>query len=206
MAYSIDQEDEILALFNKIADQPIVEARAYNEVSNPKPIVESAKTFDGTLVDFTSWTSDSKKVGKAKTAKDTKLDKDGSKEAKSDNKTKVPEKADKDQVIENDTVTEKKEDKQVTELVSDNASHEAKGEPSKKGGDFNTAARNAASSNRSKAESNKKFSEESKRQRKIDMFKDFVKSLGVDAESTANAEKILKKFDEISKFVGKSDK
>ena len=102
--------------------------------------------------------------------------------------------------------TLKKEDKQVTELVSDNASHEAKGEPSKKGGDFNTAARNAASSNRSKAESNKKFSEESKRQRKIDMFKDFVKSLGVDAESTANAEKILKKFDEISKFVGKSDK
>lgn len=203
MAYSIDQEDEILALFNKIADQPIVEARAYNEVANPKPIVESAKTFDGTLVDFTSWTADSKKVGKAKTAKDNDLAKPGCKEAKCE---ELPEKADKDQVIENDTVTEKKEDKQVTELVSDNASHEAKGEPSKKGGDFNTAARNAASSNRSKAESNKKFSEESKRQRKIDMFKDFVKSLGVDAESTANAEKILKKFDEISKFVGKSDK
>lgn len=206
MAYSIDQEDEILALFNKIADQPIVEARAYNEVSKPRPIVEASKTFDGTLVDFTSWTSDSKKVGKAKTASNPDLAKQSKKAPKvtdvSTKGTAAATKGTDKPVTKNDTVTEKKEDKQVTQLVTDDASHEAKGEPKAKSGSFDSAAKSTASAQRSKADSNKKFSEESKKQRKIDMFRDFVKSLGVDKESKEAAEKVLKKFDQISKYIG----
>lgn len=213
MAYSVEQEDKILAMFEAIGNQPIEQQRPYNEVRNPKPMMESA-VFDGTKVDLGAWTgakplteakkdtgviADSKKVGKAKTAGNPDLSK-GSKAAKG---IEVATKGTKKQVTENDVVTEKKEDKQVTKLVTDDASHEAKGEPKAKSGSFDSTAKSAASSQRSKAESNKKFSEESKRQRKIDMFKDFVKSLGVDAETKEAAEKVLKKFDQITKHVGK---
>ena len=204
MAYSIEEEDKMMALIESIANQPIEAQRPYNEVRNPKPMMESA-CFEGTKVDFSSWTEDKEKVGKAKTATDPDLTK-GNKTVKN-----VPEEAkvtltetkgtDKP-VTENDVVNEKKEDKQVTELVTDDASHEAKDEPKPKAGKFDTAAKSAASAQRSKADSNKKFSEESKKQRKIQMFKDFVKSLGVDEESKAAAEKVLKKFDEISKHIG----
>jgi len=197
MAYSLEEEDNMLSLFESIANQPIEQQRPYNEVRNPKPMMESA-IFEGTKVDFSSWTTDSKKVGKAKTASNPDLSK-GSKAAKG---TTVATKGTKDQVTENDVVTMKKEDKQVTKLVTEDASHEAKCEPKAKSGSFDAAAKSTASAQRSKAESNKKFSEESKRQRKIDMFRDFVKSLGVDEKSKADAEKVLKKFDSISKFIG----
>jgi len=198
MAYSLEEEERMLSLFESIANQPIEQQRPYNEVRNPRPIVESSAVFDGTKVDLNSWTSDSKKVGKAKTASNPDLSK-GSKAAKG---TEVATKGTKDQVTENVVVSEKKEDKQVTKLVTEDASHEAKGEPKAKSGSFDSTAKSTASAQRSKAESNKKFSEESKRQRKIDMFRDFVKSLGVDAKSKADAEKVLKKFDSISKFIG----
>lgn len=199
MAYSLEEEDNMLSLFESIANQPIEQQRPYNEVRNPKPMMESA-IFEGTKVDFSSWTTDSKKVGKAKTASNPDLSK-GSKAAKG---TTVATKGTKDQVTENDVVTMKKEDKQVTKLVTEDASHEDKGEPKAKSGSFDSAAKSTASAQRSKAESNKKFSEESKRQRKIDMFRDFVKSLGVDEKSKADAEKVLKKFDSISKYIGKA--
>ena len=198
MAYSLEEEEKMLSMFESIAEQPIEQQRPYNEVRNPKPMMESA-CFEGTKVDFSSWTADSKKVGKAKTASNPDLSK-GSKAAKG---TTVATKGTKDQVTENDVVTVKKEDKQVTKLVTEDASHEAKGEPKAKSGSFDSAAKSAASAQRSKAESNKKFSEESKRQRKIDLFRDFVKSLGVDEKSKADAEKVLKKFDSISKYIGK---
>lgn len=212
MAYSIEEEDKILAMFEAIGNQPIEHQRPYNEVRNPKPMMESA-VFDGTKVDLGAWTgsqkplteakatgvvADSTKVGKAKTASNPDLTK-GTKAAKG---TTVATKGTKDQVTENDTVTEKKEDKQVTKLVTEDASHEAKGEPKAKSGNFDSTAKSTASSQRSKAESNKKFSEESKTQRKINMFRDFVKSLGVDAETKEAAEKVLKKFDQISKHIG----
>lgn len=201
MAYSLEEEDNMRSLFESIANQPIEQQLPYNEVRVAKPIVESTAMFEGKKVDLNSWTADSKKVGKAKTASNPDLSK-GSKAATG---AMVETKASKDQVTENDVVTEKKEDKQVTKLVTDDASHEAKGEPKAKTGSFDAAAKSTASAQRSKAESNKKFSEESKRQRKIDMFRDFVKSLGVDEKSKADAEKVLKKFDSISKYIGKPE-
>ena len=216
MSYSLEEEEKMLSMFESIANQPIEQPLPYNEVRVAKPIVESKTMFEGKMVDLNAWTAgsgsqkaqveasgvvaDSKKVGKAKTASNPDLSK-GSKAAKG---TTVATKGTKDQVTENDVVTEKKEDKQVTKLVTDDASHEAKGEPKAKTGSFDSAAKSAASAQRSKADSNKKFSEESKRQRKIDMFRDFVKSLGVDEKSKADAEKVLKKFDSISKYIGKA--
>lgn len=197
--YSLEEEDRTLALFESIANQPIEEQLPYNEVRNPRPIVESIGIFEGKKVDFGSWTADSKKVGKAKTATNPDMSK-GSKAAKG---TEVPTKQTKDQVTENVTVTEKKEDKQVTQLVTEDASHEAKGEPKPKSGSFDTAAKNAAASQRSGAESNKKFSEESRRQRKIEMLKGFVKGLGVDEKTKSDAAKVLKKIDELSPYLGK---
>lgn len=213
MAYSLEEEDKMLAMFESIANQPIEQPLPYNEVRVAKPIVESTVDFEGKTVDLGSWTgetakaqmeasgvvADSKKVGKAKTATNPDLSK-GSKAAKG---TIVETKTSKEQVTENDVVTEKKEDKQVTKLVTDDASHEAKGEPTAKTGNFDSTAKSKASEQRSKADSNKKFSEESKRQRKIDMFRSFVKSLGIDEKSKADAEKVLKKFDSISKYIGK---
>jgi hypothetical protein len=204
MAFSLEEEDKMLSLFESIANQPIEQQRPYNEVRNPKPMMESA-CFEGTKVDFSSWTADSKKVGKAKTASNPDLSK-GNKAVKgvpaAAKGTQVATKGTDKPVTENDTVTEKKEDKQVTKLVTEDASHEAKGEPKAKTGNFDSAAKSAASAQRSKADSNKKFSEESKKQRKIDMFRNFVKSLGVDEKSKADAEKVLKKFDQISKYIG----
>lgn len=204
MAYSLEEEERMLSMFETIGNQPIEQQRPYNEVRNPRPMIESA-CFEGTKVDFSSWTTDSKKVGKAKTASNPDLSK-GNKTVKGvPAAAKAPTVATKGTdkpVTENDTVTMKKEDKQVTKLVTEDASHEAKGEPQAKTGAFDSKAKSAASAQRSKAESNKKFSEESKRQRKIDMFRDFVKSLGVDEKSKADAEKVLKKFDQISKHIG----
>jgi len=198
MAYSLDDEDKMLSLFESIANQPIEQQRPYNETSNPRPIVESTAMFEGKMVDLSTWTADSKKVGKAKTAVNPDLSK-GAKAAKG---AVVETKASKEQVTENDVVTEKKEDKKVTKLVTEDTTHEAKGEPKAKTGSFDSKAKSTASAQRSKADSNKKFSEESKRQRKIDMFRDFVKSLGIDEKSKADAEKVLKKFDQISKHIG----
>jgi hypothetical protein len=204
MAYSLEEEERMLSMFETIGNQPIEQQRPYNEVRNPRPMIESA-CFEGTKVDFSSWTTDSKKVGKAKTASNPDLS-NGNKTVKGvPAAAKAPTVATKGTdkpVTENDTVTMKKEDKQVTKLVTEDASHEAKGEPQAKSGAFDSKAKSVASAQRSKAESNKKFSEESKRQRKIDMFRDFVKSLGVDEKSKADAEKVLKKFDQISKHIG----
>ena len=74
MAYSLEEEEKMLSLFESIAEQPIEQQRPYNEVRNPKPMMESA-CFEGTKVDFSSWTTDSKKVGKAKTASNPDLSK-----------------------------------------------------------------------------------------------------------------------------------
>lgn len=173
MAYSIDQDEGILGIINKIAAEPINESQ-YTAVRNPKPIVESISVFDDVKVDFSKWTTDSKKVNKAKTV-DTGSAK---------------------QVTENDTVEEKKDGGKVTEIVSDTAEHEAKDEPKAKTGSFDTAAKNAASSNRSSADARKKFEENCKKQRNNAIeFKSFVESLVVDAESREAADKIIARFE-----------
>lgn len=173
MAYSIDQDEGILGIINKIAAEPINESQ-YTAVRNPKPIVESISVFDDVKVDFSKWTTDSKKVNKAKTV-DTGSAK---------------------QVTENDTVEEKKDGGKVTEIVSETAEHEAKDEPKAKTGSFDTAAKNAASSNRSSADAKKKFEENCKKQRNNAIeFKSFVESLVVDAESREAADKIIARFE-----------
>lgn len=177
MAYSIDQDEAMLAMFSKIAAEPIVESGNYNEVRNAKPIVESTRTFEGRKVNLEAWGGTVAAPKKAKTV-DTGSAK---------------------KVTENDTVSVEKTKGQVTKVVSDNASHAAKNEPAVKGGSFDTAAKNAASSHRSSADSKKKFDESCRYQKKCKMFKDFVASLGVDAESSAAAAKIIRKFDELNK-------
>lgn len=195
MAYSYEEEQKMLAMFESIGNQPIETPLPYNEVRNPKPIVESTAFFEGTKVDLGKWTADSKKVGKAKTAENKDLSK-GKKETKEVlNSAKPSEK----QVTETDNVTEKKEKGQITAFVTEDSSHEAKDEPTPKSGSFDTAAKNAASGNRSKAEDNKKFAEASKTQRKFDMLGKFVKSLAIDAKSTEDANKVLKKVEKMRK-------
>ena len=219
MAYSIAEEDNILSVFEKIGNEPCLESAAYNEVRNPKaikPVVGNTAMFEGQEVDFSRWTSgnpkplteakkaggviaDSEKVGKAKTAQNPKLT---NSKSPSVTDTKAKSTGAK-KVTENDTVTDKKEKGQVTKVVSDNATHEATKEPTPKSGSFEKAANAAASSQRSKADSNKKFSEESKRQKKIELFRNFVKGLAIDAATTDAANKVLAKFDKISKYIGK---
>lgn len=176
MAYSLDQDEQMFAMFDKIASEPFVESSNYNEVRNPRPIVEATRSFEGRKVNLEAW-------GTEAAPKNNRTSKTGS--AK--------------QVTENDTVTATKTNGQVTKVVSDNASHEAKNEPAVKGGSFDAAAKSAASSQRSGADSKKKFEENCRYQKKCKMFKDFVSSLGVDAESSAAAAKIIRKFDELNK-------
>jgi hypothetical protein len=70
-----------------------------------------------------------------------------------------------------------------------------------KGGKFDSAAKSAASSNQSGAEKNKKFTESAKLQKHIDLFKKGVRSLATDSKTSKDAEKFLKKFDEISSYL-----
>lgn len=191
MGYSIEEEDRMLQLIESIASEPIVEQRPYNEVRVAKPIVESIACFEGTKVDLGKWSTDSKKVGKAKTASNKDLSKGNN---NTDEIIKAA-KSSKKQVTENDTVTEKKNKGQVTKVVTDDSTHEAKGEPKPKSGSFDSAAKSAAKASQSKAEGNKKFSEESRNQRKAEILKGFMKSLAVDKKTKDAADIVCARID-----------
>ena len=191
MGYSIEEEDRVKQLFESIANQPIVEQRPYNEVRVAKPIVESTTFFEGTKVDLNKWSTDSKKVGKAKTASNPDLTKGNNNTDEIIKATKASSK----QETENDTVTEKKEKGQVTKVVVEDNTAESKTAPKPKSGNFDAAAKSAEKASQSKAESNKKFSEESKNQRRAQILKGFMRSLAVDQKSKDAAEAVCTRID-----------
>lgn len=191
MGYSIEEEDRVMQLFESIASQPIVEQRPYNEVRVAKPIVESTACFEGTKVDLNKWSTDSKKVGKAKTASNPDLTKGNNNTDEIIKSTKASSK----QETENDTVTEKKEKGKVTKVVVEDNTEESKKAPKPKSGNFDAAAKSAEKASQAKAESNKKFSEESKNQRKAEVLKGFMRSLAVDKKTKDAAEAVCTRID-----------
>ena len=200
MGYSIEEEDRVKQLFESIANQPIVEQRPYNEVRVAKPIVESTTFFEGTKVDLNKWSTDSKKVGKAKTASNPDLTKGNNNTDEIIKATKASSK----QETENDTVTEKKEKGQVTKVVVEDNTAESKTAPKPKSGNFDAAAKSAEKASQSKAESNKKFSEESKNQRRAQILKGFMRSLAVDQKSKDAAEAVCTRIDKHFKIIQKA--
>lgn len=200
MAYSIEEEDRVKQLFESIANQPIVEQRPYNEVRVAKPIVESTAFFEGTKVDLNKWSTDSKKVGKAKTASNPDLTKGNNNTDEIIKATKASRK----QETENDTVTEKKEKGQVTKVVVEDNTEESKKAPKPKSGNFDAAAKSAEKASQSKAESNKKFSEESRNQRRAEVLKGFMRSLAVDKKTKDAAEAVCTRIDKHFKIKQKA--
>ena len=67
MGYSIDQDLEIMKEIERISQEPVNESQYTAVRHGGKPIVESMAVFDDVKVDFNKWTSDNKKVNKAKT-------------------------------------------------------------------------------------------------------------------------------------------
>ena len=66
MGYSIDQDLEIMKEIERISQEPVNESQYTAVRHGGKPIVESMAVFDDVKVDFNKWTSDNKKVNKAK--------------------------------------------------------------------------------------------------------------------------------------------
>lgn len=196
MAFNVFEDDSLMAEFDRIAAEPI-DDEPYSLVQNPKPVVESILDFNGHKIDTGSWCSGEgvdetkKKVGKAKTASDPKF-------AKAAPATKG-EKKDDGKVVENVDAKEKKDDGKVTEITT---STEVKAEKAPKAGaNFDSAAKSAVSGNQKDADGNKKFTESSKLQKNIDLFKKGVRDLARDSKTAADAEKVLKKFDKISSYL-----
>ena len=200
--FNVYEDDAIMAEFDRIAAEPI-DDEPYSLVHNPKPVVESILDFNGHKIDTGSWCSGEgvdetkKKVGKAKTASDPKLTKAAPKSTN--------EKKEDGKVVENDTVADKKKKDQIVEV---NADAEVKAETpadAGKGSSFDTVAKSAASSNQKDADKEKKFEENCKKQNNLDdnikLFKKGVKSLVTDKKTAADAEKVLKRFDQISSYL-----
>ena len=98
-------------------------------------------------------------------------------------------------------VDDKKKKEQVVEV---NAEAEVKAEKAPEagnGGEFDKAAKSAATAQEGEAKSNKKFAKGCDIQKRIDLFKKGVEKLGVDAKSKADTTKILKEFDQISSYL-----
>jgi hypothetical protein len=196
--FHVTDEDKFLDLIDSVAAEPIDE-EPYSIVKDPKPVVESVCTFDGVQIDLESWSksdgvaTDSNKVGKAKTAPDPKLTKAAPKTS--------TEKKDDGKLVEKVEVDDKKKKEQVVEV---NAEAEVKAEKAPeagKGGEFDKAAKSAATAQEGDAKSNKKFAKGCDIQTRIDLFKKGVEKLGVDAKSKADTTKILKEFDQISSYL-----
>ena len=198
MAFNVFEDDAIMAEFDRISAEPI-DNEPYSLVKNPVPVVESILDFNGHKIDTGSWCSgggvdeNKKKVGKAKTASDPKLAKSAP--------AKTGEKKDDGKLVENVDAKEKKEKGQTTEVKTNTEVKAEKAPEAGKGGKFDSAAKSAASSNQSGAEKNKKFTESAKLQKHIDLFKKGVRSLATDSKTSKDAEKFLKKFDEISSYL-----
>lgn len=198
MSFNVFEDDALMAEFDRIAAEPI-DDEPYSLVHNPKPVVESILDFNGHKIDTGSWCSgegvdeDKKKVGKAKTATDPKLAKAAP--------AKTGEKKDDGKLVENVDAKEKKDDGKVTEVTTNTEVKVEKAPEAGKGGKFDAAAKSAASSNQSGADKNKKFEANAKLQTNIDLFKKGVKALATDKKTSADAEKVLKKFDDIKSYL-----
>lgn len=198
MSFNVFEDDAIMAEFDRISAEPI-DNEPYSLVKNPVPVVESILDFNGHKIDTGSWCTgdgvdeNKKKVGKAKTASDPKLAKAAP--------AKTGEKKDDGKLVENVDAKEKKEKGQTTEVKTNTEVKAEKAPEAGKGGKFDSAAKSAASSNQSGADKNKKFEENAKLQKHIDLFKKGVRSLATDSKTAADAEKVLKKFDKISSYL-----
>ena len=198
MSFNVFEDDAIMAEFDRISAEPI-DNEPYSLVKNPVPVVESILDFNGHKIDTGSWCTgdgvdeNKKKVGKAKTASDPKLAKAAP--------AKTGEKKDDGKLVENVDAKEKKEKGQTTEVKTNTEVKTEKAPEAGKGGKFDSAAKSAASSNQSGADKNKKFEENAKLQKHIDLFKKGVRALATDSKSAADAEKVLKKFDKISSYL-----
>lgn len=198
MSFNVFEDDALMAEFDRISAEPI-DNEPYSLVKNPVPVVESILDFNGHKIDTGSWCTgdgvdeNKKKVGKAKTASDPKLAKAAP--------AKTGEKKDDGKLVENVDAKEKKEKGQTTEVKTNTEVKAEKAPEAGKGGKFDSAAKSAASSNQSGADKNKKFEENAKLQKHIDLFKKGVRALATDSKSAADAEKVLKKFDKISSYL-----
>lgn len=199
MPFNVFEDDALMAEFDRISAEPI-DNEPYSLVHNPKPVVESVLDFNGHKIDTGSWcegdgmAEDKKKVGKAKTAPDPKL-------TKATATAKAGEKKDDGKLVENVDAKEKKDDGKVTEVKTNTEVKVEKAPKAGSGSSFDGAAKSAATSNQKGAESNKKFEENAKLQKRIDLFKKGVRALATDKKTAADAEKILKKFDTISSYL-----
>lgn len=202
MSFNVFEDDAIMAEFDRISAEPI-DNEPYSLVKNPVPVVESILDFNGHKIDTGSWCSgdgvdeNKQKVGKAKTASDPKLTKAAPKAAPKS----VNEKKENGKIVENDTVADKKEKDQIVEVNADAEVKAKTPADAGKGSSFDKVAKSAASSNQSGAAKNKKFEENAKLQKNIDLFKKGVKALATDKKTSADADKVLKKFDEISSYL-----
>lgn len=184
MSYSVNQDEAVLAMIDRIAAEPIDDEQYLGRNANPKPVVESVCVFGDTKVDFSKWntgdgvSTSSKKVGKAKTAPTKNVA----------------------QVTEFDTTKPKKSEGKLVGMETV-VPTEVKDAPKVgNGGKFDTAAKSAVSGVKTKTAANQKFADGFAKQRIAnELFRKHVKSLCVDERTTADCEKILKKFDEITK-------
>lgn len=200
--FNVYEDDAIMAEFDRISAEPI-DDEPYSLVHNPKPVVESILDFNGHKIDTGSWCSGEgvdetkKKVGKAKTASDPKLAKAAP--------AKTGEKKDDGKVVENVDAKEKKDDGKTTEVKTTTEVKSEKAPKAGSGSSFDSAAKSAASSNQKDADKEKKFEDSCKKQDALDdnikLFKKGVKSLVTDKKTAADAEKVLKRFDQISSYL-----
>lgn len=187
MGYSIDQDLEIMKEIERISQEPVNESQYTAVRHGGKPIVESMAVFDDVKVDFNKWTSDNKKVNKAKTV-DT-----GSVKPITKNDT-VEEKKEDGKVTEVKNVEMTKKKDQVVEAKQESDGDKAKPAPEVK--NFDSKAKSAAESNRSGAEKEKHFAEVAKKQKK---FKAFIESLVVDEASRQAADTVLAEAERVFK-------
>lgn len=187
MGYSIDQDLEIMKEIERISQEPVNESQYTAVRHGGKPIVESMAVFDDVKVDFNKWTSDNKKVNKAKTV-DT-----GSAKPITKNDT-VEEKKEDGKVTEVKNVEMTKKKDQVVEAKQESDGDKAKPAPEVK--NFDSKAKSAAASNRAGAEKEKHFAEVAKKQKK---FKTFIESLVVDEASRQAADTVLAEAEKVFK-------
>ncbi len=187
MGYSIDQDLEIMKEIERISQEPVNESQYTAVRHGGKPIVESMAVFDDVKVDFNKWTSDNKKVNKAKTVNT------GSAKPITKNDT-VEEKKKDGQVTEVTNVEMTKKKDQVVEAKQESDGDKAKPAPEVK--NFDSKAKSAAESNRSGAEKEKHFAEVAKKQKK---FKAFIESLVVDEASRQAADTVLAEAEKVFK-------
>lgn len=191
--FNLFDYDNALDEINKVAAEPI-DDEPYSIVANPKPVVESVCDLNGVKIDMTGWSKGegvdtaSKKVGKAKTAPDTKLTKESPKNSSG-------EKKDDGKIVEKVDATEKKDDGKVTEVKTATKVEDDK-KPKATNNDkfFDSAAKSAQSSNKSGAESKKKKLPDNDIPKKVKIFESAVMSMVTDEKSKADAEKVLAAF------------